>query len=282
MQKTAKMLLASMCTLSLCAFALAGCSSSKDVSDSTTMQAPVSAATSASASASTATQKTIGTQVTDGATIALSNGLGKDINGVYVKATADSAYGSNLMGSGNVFKSNETATLYCPAITTAATGSEVALRPTADVRLTCSDGSSYELHQLNLTDIKDAKVALSDGVAYLEYTSATDSQKVSTLETEKGLIAQAQQSAAEAQAATAATADGSTDSSADENASDSSSDSSNASSDEGSSSDGSASSDGSSSSSDDSGSSDDSSSSGDDANSGGEDQCIPGGVQLRG
>jgi hypothetical protein len=62
---------------------------------------------------------------------------------------------------------------------------DLTFEPLADIKFTTADGMSYELHQLNLKDIKDATFKLDGGVAYLEYTSIETGAAVNTLEAEK-------------------------------------------------------------------------------------------------
>lgn len=78
--------------------------------------------------------------------------------------------------------------------------SDVVIEPRMDIQITTADGMTYELHQLNASDIKDAALKIENGTAYLVYTSIESGQEVNTLEAELAYQEQAR-AAAEAEAA---------------------------------------------------------------------------------
>lgn len=83
---------------------------------------------------------------------------------------------------------------------TATKESDVMIAPRMDIQITTADGMTYELHQLNASDIKDATLKIENGTAYLVYTSIASGQEVNTLEAELAYQEQAR-AAAEAEAA---------------------------------------------------------------------------------
>ena len=213
--------MAAVLALSIAPLALAGCSSgsassSSASSESTSMQQPASSeSASSSAASSSVSVESVGQQTAGAATFELANKTGKAITGLSVKATTATEYPASLLAGGKSIENGTTVQLNCPAIdapaasassASAASSGAVALNATADIRLDMSDGSTYVLHQVVVDDVKDASVRVTDGIAYMEYTSKTDGKPVSMLEAEKAIAAQASGAAGAAAAGAAGAA----------------------------------------------------------------------------
>lgn len=139
--------------------------------------------------------------------ITFTNAAGKSIVGIASKSTTESAYGANLMKTGDTIKADEQFKLLIntPAGTTANTGSAtVSVKGMVDIQLTFADGSIVALRQIDPSSIKEATIKTADGFGYIEYTNS-DGNTVSTLESTKALKAQ-EDAAAQAAAAAAAQA----------------------------------------------------------------------------
>lgn len=151
---------------------------------------------------------TIGTASQDAVKISAKNETGQAITAVAVKSSFAEDFSDALEQSGD-WQSDATAELYLdPAIVevssektvegenaTVTEEQDVILEPRTDIQITTADGMTYELHQLNIEDIKDATVKLEGDTAYLVYTSIATGEEVDTLEAEQAY--QDQQKAAE-------------------------------------------------------------------------------------
>lgn len=156
---------------------------------------------------------TIGTDSEDAVKISAKNETGQAITALAVKSTLAEDFSDALEQSGD-WASDATAELYLdPAIievtsektvegenATVTEEQDVILEPRTDIRITTADGMTYELHQLNIEDIKDATVKLEGDTAYLVYTSIATGEEVDTLEAEQAYRDQ-QKAAAEAEQA---------------------------------------------------------------------------------
>lgn len=127
----------------------------------------------------------------------MTNGTGQDISAIAIGSAWSKDFSSDLDQS-EPLADGKKATLYFTADSYAipsnpdekplgADGKEldIALQPLANIQIKTADGMTYVMHQINLEDIQDATVKLSDGVAYLSYTSKESKQTVETLESEK-------------------------------------------------------------------------------------------------
>lgn len=174
--------LALMCLCALCAIGLTACSQ----------------------------EQTIGDKSDDAVSFALTNETGEDIESVAVKNYASTSYGAALTQE-EALANGDTATLYCvePEAAESNEGDTdddapaVALNALTDVQVTMTSGMVYELHQLNLTDIKDATIKLEGELAYLSYTSNETGEAVDTLDAEQAYQQQVKEAAAAKAAAEA-------------------------------------------------------------------------------
>lgn len=163
---------------------------------------------------------TIGSD-TDGAVkIDAKNETGQAITAVAAKSSLAQEFSEALEQQGD-WANDTSATLYLdPTIIevsseAAAEGqngtvteeSDVVLEPRMDIQITTADGMTYELHQLNASDIKDATFKIDNGTAYLIYTSIATGQEVNTLEAELAYQEQVKAAAEAAAAAEQAKAD---------------------------------------------------------------------------
>lgn len=135
---------------------------------------------------------TIGTAGEGTAAVAMTNAMGKDIEQVFLKKSADKEYGDALSQEG-LFAAGVQADIVYPADTQAA----------CDLKLVTADGSQYELKELRLFDMEGAtlKVGSAGTSSYLEYTSASTHEQVSILESEQQVIAAQEAKAAAEKAA---------------------------------------------------------------------------------
>lgn len=133
----------------------------------------------------------IGDEVKDGVTIAVTNNTGQDITSIAIKSTSDKNYPS-------VLSQEESLANEKPAELHAANFQS------ADIKVTCGNDTVYELHNINLADVKDATIALDGNVPYLAYTSIESGKSVSSLDDEKAYIKAQEEAAKKAEEEAAA------------------------------------------------------------------------------
>ena len=153
------------------------------------------------------TDLTIGREQEDAYQVAMDNQIGQDITAVAVKLTTEESYPADLMEDGQTWSDGETALVcYLPGEAAASQDEEdgIAVKDTYEMQLTLEDGSTIQLTTVPFEDMDACTLYLEDDVPYLEYTSLSSQEEVSTKETESAAIALAQQQAQEAAAAQAA------------------------------------------------------------------------------
>ena len=172
----------------LAVLALAGCGKvtpSADVAEKTTTTTSV-----ATTEASPDELKLIGEKTDDSSAfvIELENKTGKDIKSFAVKTASDENYPANMLAKGETFEKNEKRTLYY--IPTNSEGyavgeSDAVTSEEYTIKAEFSDGSSFVLHQFPFGDLKSASILFDGDTAYIEYTSTSSKEKVSTKEAEE-------------------------------------------------------------------------------------------------
>lgn len=152
------------------------------------------------------TDLTIGQEQEGAYQVAMDNQIGQDITAVAVKLTSQESYPASLMEEGQTWSNGETALVcYLPEEAAASqTEGGVAVSDGYEMQLTLGDGSNITFTTVPFEDMDACVLHLEDGVPYLEYTSLSSQEEVSTQETEAAAIALAQQQAEEAAAAQAA------------------------------------------------------------------------------
>lgn len=132
---------------------------------------------------------TIGTKINDATKISVKNETGQAITSVtYVSKLAQDGDWDNgvtaelYVDPSAIVVSSESATQNGNEVTTEE--SDVILEPLTALQFTTADGMTYALHQLNVSDVKDATIKIEDGVAYMEYTSIATGEQVNTLDAE--------------------------------------------------------------------------------------------------
>lgn len=165
--------------------------SSKD-----TAQSSSSAQQASSSAAETAPALVFGTEAEGGASFVLTNETGKAIRSLAVKPTHAEEYLANIIAEGAEFAQGAKATIHLPKIE-ADENSDIEMRALADVKIVLDGDEEYVLHQINVGDMVDPVIRISEGIAYLDYKSASAAETVSTLETEKSWRAAQEQAAQE-------------------------------------------------------------------------------------
>lgn len=154
--------------------------------------------------------ETIGSKAEGAYEVLITNAAGQDITGIAVKSADKTEWPGNMIPSGKTFKKDQTVRLYYTPEkdSNTAVASDKAVKPSFDVNLTLVDGKTYQLSGFPFEDMEEVSVKIADDVAFLEYTSKTSKEQVSTKEQELGLKAQREQeAAARAAADTQAAAD---------------------------------------------------------------------------
>ncbi|WP_122642252.1 hypothetical protein [Luxibacter massiliensis] len=153
--------------------------------------------------------ETIGSKAEGAYEVLITNAAGQDITGIAVKSTDKTEWPGNMIPSGKTFKKDQTVRLYYTPEkdSNTAVASDKAVKPSFDVNLTLADGKTYQLSGFPFEDMEEVSVKIADDVAFLEYTSKTSKEQVSTKEQELGLKAQREQEAAARAAAEKAAAD---------------------------------------------------------------------------
>ncbi len=153
--------------------------------------------------------ETIGSKAEGAYEVLITNAAGQDITGIAVKSADKTEWPGNMIPSGKTFKKDQTVRLYYTPEkdSNTAVASDKAVKPSFDVNLTLADGKTYQLSGFPFEDMEEVSVKIADDVAFLEYTSKTSKEQVSTKEQELGLKAQREQEAAARAAAEKAAAD---------------------------------------------------------------------------
>ena len=153
--------------------------------------------------------ETIGSKAEGAYEVLITNAAGQDITGIAVKSADKTEWPGNMIPSGKTFKKGQTVRLYYTPEkdSNTAVASDKAVKPSFDVNLTLADGKTYQLSGFPFEDMEEVSVKIADDVAFLEYTSKTSKEQVSTKEQELGLKAQREQEAAARAAAEKAAAD---------------------------------------------------------------------------
>ena len=182
-----------------CTLGLAGCSGG---ADNNTNANNANNANVTNTAAQTLTE--IGTKTDKTVAVTITNGTGKVITGMQVSDPATGEFGANVFSASNKVVNGEKVIVNlentAQATSASTSAGDVAIKAYPDVRVTFSDGTTADLHQLNLSDVTDATLKLDGTMAYLEYTSASSKTVVNTLESEKA-AAEAAEAAAAAAAA---------------------------------------------------------------------------------
>lgn len=181
----AKCLAAALVALSLMmtACGAAGGEASATATPEATATASPTAEPTAEPTATPVPLKTIGTKAESATAveIELHNATGAEIKVITLQADGVEMDAVNLLGENDAFAKDEKRVLY--------------FEPKADtdyrMELTTADGTVLTLNDFPLTDAKAAAIKISDGTAYLEYTSEATKKAVNTLEAEKALSAPA-------------------------------------------------------------------------------------------
>lgn len=149
--------------------------------------------------------ETIGSKAEGAYEVLITNAAGQDITGIAVKSADKTEWPGNMIPSGKTFKKDQTVRLYYTPEkdSNTAVASDKAVKPSFDVNLTLADGKTYQLSGFPFEDMEEVSVKIADDVAFLEYTSKTSKEQVSTKEQELGLKAQREQEAAARAAADA-------------------------------------------------------------------------------
>lgn len=139
----------------------------------------------------------IGTDSSDAVKISAKNETGQAITAVATKVSSAESFGDPLEQQSD-WANDVSAELYLVQVSVEATAQETTETPNAtvtaqedliveprtDIQITTADGMTYDLHQLNLEDIKDATFKIENGTAYLVYTSIASGEEVNTLDAE--------------------------------------------------------------------------------------------------
>ena len=133
----------------------------------------------------------------------MDNQIGQDITAMAVKLTSQESYPASLMEEGQTWSDGETALVcYLPEEAAASqTEGGVAVSDGYEMQLTLGDGSNITFTTVPFEDMDACVLHLEDGVPYLEYTSLSSQEEVSTQETEAAAQQAAQQQAQQEAAA---------------------------------------------------------------------------------
>lgn len=119
------------------------------------------------------------------------NKTGQAITAVAIKAESEQSFGANLEQK-NDWDNDKIADIHFNELESTPDGAEqsednsdVVLSNLQTLRIETADGMTYEMHQLNLSDIKDATILLDGDIAYMKYISVANNEEVNTLEAEK-------------------------------------------------------------------------------------------------
>lgn len=126
-------------------------------------------------------------------TVSLENKTGKAIMALSVKDSAMESFPESLL-SGKTIADGGLLTLHYDSAAAEQTAEEEQgnadlpwLAPQFDVEITLEGGAKHVLHAFPFGDMENGAVLVADGVAYLEYTSVSAAQSVSTLGAEQAI-----------------------------------------------------------------------------------------------
>lgn len=94
------------------------------------------------------------------------NSTGKEISAFYVKLSSQDMYNKNLMPTGKVWENNSSATIF---FSTSSQKSGSTENSTVDMSGVFSDGSGFEILDLNLAEMKNPKLQILDGTVAIGY-----------------------------------------------------------------------------------------------------------------
>ena len=121
----------------------------------------------------------IGQQTEDGYQVKLLNLSGTDVTVISVKVSGTGDFSANMLAEGDVYTQEETALLcYDPGDD----GADV----TYDFQITFDDWTVGELHNVTLSDIREAELYRRwNGLPYLVYTSVSTGEEINTSDFEQ-------------------------------------------------------------------------------------------------
>lgn len=135
--------------------------------------------------------------------VILENNTGKEIIGVAIKDSSMDAYPENMLAENDKYIKEEKRIVFYDATAAkeAAENQQIdsespILDPQFDIQLTFDDQTVLVLNAFPFDDMEEGKICLEDGVAFIEYQSVADKQKVSTKEAELNRKAEAEAAAA--------------------------------------------------------------------------------------
>lgn len=125
--------------------------------------------------------ETVGTGDTS---VLVTNKTGYDIVQIEIKETTALEYAADTAVSGIVFTKDATIKYcYTPQSAAASSSTDKAVNTTYDLRLTASDGTIIEMHQINLGNMKEIDLKYEDAIGFISYKSNDGAQR-STKESE--------------------------------------------------------------------------------------------------
>lgn len=147
--------------------------------------------------------------------IKLTNSTGKNIKNISLVYSASAEEPATLIEEGNVWSDGGVVLLYCEPTkeadeieqtetVDASEGTDFAIAETCQAVLTWEDDTTYTLTVFPVKDMEECEIKSEDDVVFVEYTSLSTDEAVSTKEAEKAVLdAAAAQAQAEADAAAA-------------------------------------------------------------------------------
>ena len=174
----------------LAALALTGCGT---VTPSASIEPPTEATTLQSVTepaSSPDKMKLIGDKTSGSSVfiITVENKTGRDINGFSIKTGSEDRFPKNMLQDGDPFLKNEKRMLYYVPVNNegyAIGDSDAIASEEFLVKVDFPDGGSSVLHQFPFGDVDECELFIDKEVAYIEYTSKSADQKVSTKEAEQ-------------------------------------------------------------------------------------------------
>ena len=150
--------------------------------------------------------KKIGEKTDDCIAFKLKNGTDKRITGLAIKASDETEFPENMMEADDAFELKEKKKVYFAKETDETTEEntdEVSedAAPTYDLHLTFEDGTTADVHSVEIEDLGTLTIREKEGIVYGTYKLKSTKEKKSTYDTEKAIADQAAADAAAAQAA---------------------------------------------------------------------------------
>lgn len=178
----AAVLVAAMVTGTL---GMAGCSGSSSNSSSSSASCSASSSAAAQVADTKAEVPSLGSSENGAKSVVLDNQLGVAITNIAVKDASAEEYPAGLIVDGSAWNNGDQRKVYFASAEAA-----------QDVSITVGE-TVYELHNVDLASLEEAKIMVQDGIAYLSYqkNGATET----TLAAEQDYAAQQQAAAEEAQ-----------------------------------------------------------------------------------